>query len=183
MPLSPPVSRVHKHTREVKCFGYEREDGLWDIEGRITDIKTYSFENKDRGLIASGTPVHDMVVRITVDEELVIHDIEAATESGPFNICPNIIENLQSLKGLKIAPGWGRQVNKKIGGILGCTHINQLLLGPLATAAYQTLVPRWVANGKTKKPDTRPSIIDTCHAFASDGDFVKREWPAFYTGD
>ncbi len=59
MPLSPPVKRVQKHTREVKCFGYEREDGLWDIEGRIADTKTYSFENRDRGTIASGTPVHE----------------------------------------------------------------------------------------------------------------------------
>ncbi len=183
MPLSPPVKRVQKHTREVKCFGYEREDGLWDIEGRIADTKTYSFENRDRGTIASGTPVHEMLIRITVDDTLVIHKIEATTEAGPFNICTEIIDNLKALEGLRIGPGWTKQVHSKIGGVRGCTHVNQLLLGPLATTAYQTLVPRWVEKSQGKKPDKRPVIIDTCHAFAADGEFVKGEWPDYYTGD
>ncbi len=38
MPLSPPAaSREHIHTRVVECRGYRRDDGLWDIEGHITD--------------------------------------------------------------------------------------------------------------------------------------------------
>ena len=37
MSVSPSVSRKQLHTREIKCIGYERDDGLWDIEGRITD--------------------------------------------------------------------------------------------------------------------------------------------------
>jgi len=37
MPLSPPVGRQHLHTRRVVCQGFFRDDGLWDIEGRITD--------------------------------------------------------------------------------------------------------------------------------------------------
>ena len=35
MPLSKPAPRKHIHTREIKCLGFEREDGLWDIEGRL----------------------------------------------------------------------------------------------------------------------------------------------------
>ncbi len=37
MPLSPPIGRQHLHTRRVVCQGFFRDDGLWDIEGRITD--------------------------------------------------------------------------------------------------------------------------------------------------
>lgn len=181
MPLSTPVERKHIHTREIRCHGYEREDGLFDIEGRITDTKTYSFENTDRGLVGSGMPVHDMVVRLTVDEHLVVHDAEASTESSPFNICPNITGNVSRLKGLKITAGWTKSVREQIGGINGCTHVTQLLMGPLATTAYQTIIPLKNSRGKNKKPTKKPVIIGTCHAFAADGPIVAREWPEYST--
>jgi hypothetical protein len=185
MPLSPPVKRNHIHTREIRCIGYERDDGLWDIEGRITDTKTYSFENQDRGLVGSGTPVHDMLVRLTVDNDLVVQDAEASTEQGPFHICPNITDGVKALIGLKITTGWTRNVQKAIGGVKGCTHINQLLIGPLATTAYQSIVPRKIHVSKTHddKPEKRPVIVDTCHAFAADGPIVQRMWPDYYEGD
>src|SRR5512143_596133 len=69
MPLSrPPRSRKLLHTRTVQCYGYQREDGLWDIEGHMTDVKTYSFTNKDRGgEIRAGEPLHAMSIRLTLD--------------------------------------------------------------------------------------------------------------------
>ena len=73
MSVSPSVSRKQLHTREIKCIGYERDDGLWDIEGRITDTKTYSYDNEDRGIVISGSPVHDMTIRLTIDEDLLVH--------------------------------------------------------------------------------------------------------------
>ena len=45
MPLSQAAPRQHIHTREIVCRGYLRDDGLWDIEGSICDVKTYSFDN------------------------------------------------------------------------------------------------------------------------------------------
>ncbi len=186
MPLSPPVKRNLIHTREVRCFGFERDDGLWDIEGRITDTKTYSFNNLDRGEVGAGTPVHDMLIRLTIDEDLVVHAAEATTESAPFNICPAITKGVKTLKGLKIGSGWTRSVQKAIGGINGCTHINQLITGPLATTAYQSIVPRKHDKknegnqGADTEPKKRPVVIDTCHAFAADGANVQRLWPDFY---
>ena len=49
MPLEKPHPRKHIHTRDIQCLGYQRDDGLWDIEGTIMDTKTYSFDNIDRG--------------------------------------------------------------------------------------------------------------------------------------
>ena len=189
MPLSPPVKRNLIHTREVRCFGFEREDGLWDIEGRITDTKTYSFDNRDRGEVSAGTPVHDMLIRLTVDDDLVVHDAEASTESAPFNICPAVTDGVKALKGLKIASGWTRNVQKAIGGLQGCTHINQLLMGPLATTAYQSIIPgkshrkKEGDPGSGDKPTKRPVVIDTCHAFAADGENVRHFWPDYYEGE
>ena len=185
MPLSSPVKRNLIHTREIRCMGYEREDGLWDIEGRITDTKTYSFNNLDRGEVSAGMPVHDMIIRLTIDSDLLVQKAEALTEAAPFHICPAINDSVSALEGLKITSGWRRNVQNAIGGLKGCTHINQLLTGPLATTAYQSIIPRKnqkenKAKRKSKKKSQRPAVINTCHAFDASGANVKRLWPEFY---
>lgn len=186
MALSSPTKRNLIHTRDIKCLGYERDDGLWDIEGRITDIKSYSFTNMDRGEVNAGTPVHDMTVRLTINTDLVIVDTEAFMEFTPFAICPAISESIKKLIGVQIKSGWTRAVNNAIGGVKGCTHINQLLIGPLATTAYQSIVPRKAHKITLNKqspeipPGEKPDVLDTCHAFDTSGDNVKRLWPKFY---
>ena len=190
MPLSPSVAREHIHTRVIECRGFRREDGLWDIEGHITDVKTYAFGNHFRGEIAAGTPVHDMWLRLTVDDRLTIHAVEAVTDASPYAACPNVTPNFERLKGLRIRPGFQTQVRDRLGGTQGCTHIVELLV-PVATTAYQTIFPyrerqrreqQKAAGEAPEKPHRRPPLIDSCHAFASDGALVKRYWPEFYTG-
>ena len=188
MSISKPKKRMLIHTRNIRCRGYEREDGLWDIEGQVTDTKSYDFRNRDRGEITAGTPVHDMLVRLTINEKLVVKDAEAITLSSPFNICPNINGNISSLIGLRITKGWRDSVKRAIGGIKGCTHINQLLTGPIATTAYQAIVPRQERKNADKntgpdKPSQRPALLNTCHAFDTTGQNVKGLWPQFYDGD
>ena len=58
------------HTRNIVCQGFLREDGLWDIEGHITDVKTYEWNNPFRGIIGAGAPIHEMVIRLTMDDAL-----------------------------------------------------------------------------------------------------------------
>ena len=54
MPLSPPVDREPIHFRKYDFAGFRRADGLWDIEGRMVDTKSYAFENSFRGTIEAG---------------------------------------------------------------------------------------------------------------------------------
>ena len=39
MPLSAPLPRSMRHRRAITVEAYLREDGLWDIEARLTDTK------------------------------------------------------------------------------------------------------------------------------------------------
>jgi hypothetical protein len=190
MPLSPPDPREPIHTRTIECRGFRRQDGLWDIEGHLTDTKTYAFDNQFRGELPAGAPVHDMWLRITVDDRLVIHAVEAVTEASPYPVCPAITPNFQRLRGLRIYPGFHKQVRELLGGTQGCTHLVDLL-GPLATTAYQTVFPyrakeheeRRMREGRSPdRPSRQPKLLDSCHAFASDGEVVRRYWPDFYTG-
>jgi hypothetical protein len=190
MPLSASVPRAPIHTRSIECRGFRRDDGLWDIEGHLTDTKTYAFRDHFRGDVAPGAPVHDMWLRLTVDDRLVIHAVEAVTEASPYPVCPAVTPNFQRLQGLRIYPGFQKQVRDLLGGTEGCTHLVDLL-GPLATTAYQTVFPyraqqheeRLAREGRAaERPTRKPKLVDSCHAFASDGEVVRRYWPEFYTG-
>ena len=186
MPLPAAVARKLIHTREIRCMGFERDDGLWDIEGVITDVKAYSFDNQDRGTIAAGTPLHEMRVRITVDDDFVVKDIAASTEYSPFTICPDIADGVKSLIGERVAAGWTRMVQEKMGGVKGCTHIVQLILGPLATTVFQTVQPALAKRrreaGIKDDPTKKPGLLDSCHGWSAAGAMVKKRFPNFYTG-
>ncbi|HEY1231550.1 MAG TPA: DUF2889 domain-containing protein, partial [Ramlibacter sp.] len=68
MPLPEPAPRRHLHTRAVTYEGFLRDDGLWDIEGTMSDVKTYGFERSDGTDMPPGRPIHGMRIRLTVDE-------------------------------------------------------------------------------------------------------------------
>ena len=56
MPFPPPAPRTHLHNRAIDCQGYLRDDGMWDIEARIVDTKTYVIENRWRGDLERSAP-------------------------------------------------------------------------------------------------------------------------------
>lgn len=196
MPLSPPVGRQHLHTRKVTCQGFYRDDGLYDIEGRITDEKTYEHPNEWRGTLKPGDHVHDMSIRLTIDHRFTIVDVEAVTDSSPYSMCGDIAPNFKRLIGLRIGGGFNRAVRERLGGTEGCTHLVELL-GPVATTAFQTAGSRKARDlelahrtkiGKPPKPPApgtpprKPHMLDNCHAWASDSEITKRWVPQFYTG-
>lgn len=183
MPLSPPKSpRRHVHTRTIECRGYERDDGLWDIEAHLVDTKTYSFPNHDRGRIDAGEALHGMWLRITVDDDLLIHEAEAVTDHGPFAQCGAIAPAYAQMKGMRIGKGFDKQVRDLFAGPAGCTHLRELVR-PLATTAYQTIYPKREEKRRQQAADKRPGILDSCYALRASGEVVKREWPNFYEGE
>ena len=74
--LSAPAGRELLHNRTVQCHGFRRADGLWDIEGHMTDIKTYDVPNKDRNGIPAGVPIHEMWLRLTLDDRFTTSYVE-----------------------------------------------------------------------------------------------------------
>lgn len=186
MPLSPPVEREHFHTRSYEFKGYRRADRLWDIEGRIVDVKAYAFESEDRGHVAPGVPVHEMAIRLTIDDRLTVKAIEAVTAYGPYHLCGAIAPNYQAMVGVRVGPGWRQAIKAKLGGAAGCTHMSELLMA-MATPCYQTVFPvlereRRAARGGAGDEEMWPGLVDSCHAYASDSPLVKKWLPHKYTG-
>jgi hypothetical protein len=197
MPLIPPQPREAIHTRAIEINGYRRADGLYDVEAHLTDTKTFGQTNYDRGTIPAGEPVHDMWLRLTIDDTMQIVDVDAVSDKTPYVMCPAAAPNFTRLIGLRIKPGFLRDANHLVGGTMGCTHLRELLQ-QMATTAFQTINPAKVrqemrAEGASEAPgsdqvDARitekmggpPKILNTCLAYADTGPLVKRRWPNLY---
>jgi len=96
MPLSLPISRrVLKHRRAIQIEAFARDDGLW--------ISTPTFRCQDtrcetgfRHRLA-GVPLHDMLLRITIDTRFNIVAAEAASEMVPYpGYCDTIALPIQN---------------------------------------------------------------------------------------
>lgn len=187
MPLSDPQDRELLHLRDIRLRGYQRADGLFDIEAELQDTKSYGFGNQDRGWIEPGEPLHHMLARMTVDESMVIVGFEAATERAPYAPCPQAAPNFARLAGLRIGRGFLKAANERVGGTVGCTHLRELLQ-QMATVAVQTLFSKRktreaAAEEDVQKSRERPPLLGTCLAYAPESPVVKRLWPHAYTGE
>jgi len=171
------------HRREIRLCGYERDDGRFEVEGWLVDTKAYAFENRHRGRIEPGEPLHAMGLRLVVDEDLVIHDAEAVMEAAPFSVCPAITPAFKRLVGLRIGPGFRREVRNRLGGVQGCTHLVELLPA-LATTAIQTIMPIRARRRRARgEGEERPPALDGCHALRRDGPVVREYFPEWFTGE
>ena len=196
MPLSPPAERELTHLRDIALRGFHRSDGLFDIEAHIRDTKTIGLQNVDRGgWIAPGEPLHDMWLRITIDEGMTILGCEAVTEHGPFTICPDGAQHFDRLVGLTIKAGFLREANARVGGTDGCTHLRELLQ-QVATTAFQTMWPVRMRQAEERRRqlaaqgagpaeiarEASPALLNTCYAYADTRETVQRRWPHLYRG-
>jgi Protein of unknown function (DUF2889) len=185
---APTAERELLHQRDFSFNAYLRPDGLYEIDGRMTDRKNYPFPNDWRGTIQPNEALHDMRVRVVLDESFLIVAVTAETAASPFEICPAITANFAALKGERIGKGWTKLLRQKFGGEHGCTHHVELLR-TLATVAFQTIYgdqqrrrreTRSVPPTAGSDPGKRPDFIGTCHALAADSEIVKQNWPEFY---
>jgi len=178
MPLSiPTVQRERLHVRRVSYEGFRRVDGLFDIDARLVDTKDQDFALLT-GVRPAGEPVHEMHVRITIDAEFVVRDIEARTERMPYpGGCDTIGGDYRKLIGASLLHGFRKRLRDALGGVRGCTHITELLDG-VPTAAMQTFA------GLRRENDGRhkPYQLDRCHALETTTDTVRAYYPKWYRG-
>jgi len=174
----PTARREAVHTRQIDLRFYARDDGLCEVEGALLDTKSHPFL---RQLAAQemppGTPLHDIVVTLVIDEAMRVHDARAQMRATPFDVCAGAARTLAPLVGLSMGSGWNRRVRELLGGKASCTHIVELL-GPMATTAYQGLAPRRLAaiNDPANEAQ-RKAKVDSCHAYAAEGPVVAQLWP------
>ncbi len=178
MSLINNINRKPIHQRNIQCIGYLRDDGLWDIEAHLTDEKNHNMQSVERGEIVAGEKIHDMWLRLTVDEKLLIHRVKASTELAPYSICNGANPWYQKLEGKNIAPGWNLMVKKLFIGVNGCTHLTELL-GVIATVAIQTIFPYLNMQKIDDQQNNKlpAGLANSCHGYNTKGEIIARFWP------
>jgi len=182
MPLSQPTSpRALKHRRAIQIDAFARDDGLWDIEARISDVKTRDAQLSS-GPRPADSPVHDMLLRLTIDTRFSIVAAEAVSEAMPYpGFCNTIGPAYSKLVGLNLARGFRKALHGALGGALGCTHITELAQ-ILPTVAIQAFAGEVFDPYETVAENGRPFQLDHCHALKSDGPAVAKYYPRWAVG-
>ena len=180
-PADAAVTREELHFRRIDMRGYRRSDGLFEVEGRVTDRKPYDFMPFSGGGrdVPAHEPIHDMGVRVVYDSQLRVRDVSTFTNAAPYGHCPEGGRALQSLKGLRMISGWSKEVKSRLGGARSCTHLMELLI-PMATTAFQSLSVLRLNQDDKVDITGRPIKIDSCYAYGAQRELVRRRWPEFY---
>ncbi len=175
MPLpSPTCARQASHVRTITIQSYSRTDGLWDLEGHLTDVWPQAVRKADT-MLQGGQAMHSMWLRLTLDRNATIVAVQADTDAGPYDaVCGAITPDYEKLVGVRVARGYRDAIRQLFGRTAGCTHMNELA-GAMGSAAMQAM---W--SDLSPDPDAKPMSIDGCHALKSSGPQVARFFPRWH---
>lgn len=178
MPLPPSnPSRVLKHRRAIDVQAYARADGLWEVDARVSDVKTREVPCAD-GLRAAGAPIHDLLLRLVVDTQFNIVASGAESLAVPYpGHCDQHGDRYAQLTGLNLMRGFRQAVRERLGGALGCTHLTELA-DVLPTAVIQAFAGDVI---DTRGNDGQaPFQLDRCHALVRHGQAVELHYPRWF---
>lgn len=178
MPLPPAAAhRQLKHRRRIDVQVFACGDGRWEVDALLTDVKTRDtlLAGERR---AAGEPIHEMLLRLVVDEQLNILQAGAETRAMPYvGVCGEHGDAYARLAGLNLMRNFRRDVRQRLGGVQGCTHITELTQ-VLPTAVVQAFAGEVIPT--RSDGDEQPFQIDRCHALRRDGEVVRLFHPRWY---
>jgi hypothetical protein len=179
MPLNPSLAeRIRLHARQTRFECFRRPDGLFDIEGHLTDIKDHDYELLT-GARAAGAPVHDMWARVVIARDGVIHGIEVTFDAMPYpGACDRIRAAYGKLVGASLLHGFRKALYDAMGGVQGCSHVTEML-SHAPTAAIQMFAG---LQGEVQADEAKPFQLDRCHALETTTENVRRYYPRWYRG-
>ena len=181
LPAAHPRTRFHTRQFHYQCF--YRDDGLWDIDAELSDVKDYDYALQGE-MRPAGVPIHRMLLRLTVDEHLTIREVCSTTVHSPFPQCTRANDPMRTMIGVTIGRGWRSEIERRLGGVKGCTHLRDLLINA-ATAAIQAISAHSdhlarLEGRAISAPGEMPHFLGKCMAWALDGEAVKRYEPTFF---
>ena len=182
------LGREQVHTRQITCKAYRRRDGWWEVEGSVYDQKAEEVAFRSRPALPAGGTMHQLSLKLIIDNDYTIHGAEATTTTAPWPACGETDSAYRRLIGLRIGPGFSQQVREHLGGPRGCTHLNDLL-GQVANTYMQASWPDrmkrlWAIDADPRRwPDLRAlQFVGECHAWQEGGEALRQEYPELAGG-
>jgi hypothetical protein len=181
-PMALPTASPHralKHRRSIDVQVFSRGDGLWEVDAHIADVKTRDAKLAG-GVRQAGQPIHDMLLRVVIDEQFNILESGAQTNWMPYTgLCDQHGDAYSQLVGLNLLKGFYSNVKARLGGVRGCTHITELTQ-VLPTAVVQAFAGEVMDIREDATEDIAPFQINRCHALKEDAPAVQRYYPRWY---
>lgn len=180
MPLPPAAAtRRLKHRRLIDVQVFARGDGLWEVDAVLVDTKTRVTQVAD-GQRPAGTPIHEMLLRLVVNERLDVVEAGSETRWMPYpGLCGEHGDAYAQLVGLNLLQDFHRQLRARLGGTRACTHLTELAQ-VLPTAVVQAFAGEVIDTRGSAEGASRPFQIGRCHALRSDGEAVRQFYPRWY---
>ena len=172
MPLPSPSARREVHHRTIDMHTFARDDGLFDVEARLIDRKPFDYVRPSSALpVPAGQPLHDLWVRLTLDDGFTVLAIQGSSDVTPWALCKEAEATLQVLVGERVARGWSSRVKERLRGAAGCTHLMEMLI-TMGTTALQG-----IRGSDPGRRLTAEGKLDTCFAYGRQRSVVKMLWP------
>ena len=177
LPIAAPERKL-KHTRQIDVRIYAPGTGLWEVEARVRDERTETAVLASGPRVA-GEPIHDMLLRLVIDERFQILEAGAQSDAVPFaGSCDVFGDVYGRLVGLNLMRGFRREVRERVGGVEGCTHVTELAQ-ILPTAVVQAFAGE-VIDTQGEAGSEPPFQIDRCRALRADGEAVRLHFPRWH---
>jgi hypothetical protein len=178
LPTAAPERQL-KHRRSIDVQVYARGNGLWEVDARITDVRTRDTPMPS-GMLPAGAPIHDMLLRLVIDEQFNVLEAGAQTAAMPYpGECDAYGDRYARLVGLNLMRGFRRDVKERLGGVQACTHLTELTQ-VLPTAVVQAFAGEVIDTRGSADDSAQPFQLDRCHALRVDGPAVKTYYPRWY---
>lgn len=181
------MSRRPVHTRSIRVEAFARDDGLWDLEASLDDIKAHDFVLAN-SVRARGEPIHALRLVVTIDTAFNVVDARSYSTATPYpGECDTFNDAYTQLVGLNLTRAFRERARERLGGVRGCTHLTELcaVLPTVAIQAFANEVYRTHdaardgirALASASDEANRPFQIDRCRALRRDGAVVARFYP------
>lgn len=190
LPAAAP-NRKLQHRRCIDVEVFARGDGLWEVDARLIDVKSRDVKLA-HGMRRAGEPLHDLLLRLVIDERFNILDAGSESRAVPY---PGHCEMLDAgsddrpddgagdayrgLVGLNLMQGFRQAVRQRLGGVRGCTHLSEMSQ-TLPTAVVQAFAGVVIDTRGESADGPRPFQIDRCHALRADGAVVSEHYPRWF---
>ncbi len=173
------AERQLKHRRQIDVQVFARGNGLWEVDALLIDVKAHDSLLAE-GRRPAGTPIHEMLLRLVVNEKLDILEAGSQTRWMPYTgHCNDHGDAYMRLIGLNLLQNFRLGLRERVGGVLGCTHLSELAQ-VLPTAVVQAFAGEVIDTRGTDAQAKQPFQIDRCHALAGEGEVVRLHYPRWH---
>jgi hypothetical protein len=184
----PPGARPHPgcplqkkeriHSRIITVHTYEIDDSSLLIEGDLVDERFFPSFYYSRSEFLDPGIIHDIRVEMKVSlPRLEITEARSQMRKIPIQDCLGVESSAEKIVGVRIKPGFSRDLKERLGGTSGCLHMTTLVyhMGAAAVQGMWAWFSRKREGGSTRSLDYDPGILkDSCWLWREDGPFFEK---------